>query len=246
MIWSNDKLKADIEREKQLERMRRDFIAGVSHELKTPLSLISGYAEGLKDNIGNDAKRVHYAEVILEEAQRMSAIVADMLDLSYLESGRYALDWDVFDLHPLLREAAERAEALGERKKVRVNVAFPETAGESLPVRGDIKRIGQVLTNLLSNAVRHSVECGTVRLGVSVSEDEAEISIHNEGEPIPEEELSRIWVQFYRTDKSRSRESGGSGIGLAIVRQILVLHGSRYGVRNEAGGVTFSFTLKRG
>lgn len=241
---ANDKLREDIEREKQLERSRRDFIAGVSHELKTPLSLIGGYAEGLKDNIGSGAKRESYAEIILEETKHMSAIVADMLDLSYLESGQYVLKWEVFDISSLLRESAERAESMGEDKGIRVQIRLPDGHEEELPVHGDRMRIGQVLTNLLSNAVRHSTPGGSVKLGVSLVDDGVEISVYNEGEPIPEQELTRIWRQFYRTDKSRSRESGGTGIGLAIVRQILQLHGGRCVVRNEADGVTFSFTLK--
>lgn len=240
---ANDKLRKDIEREKRLERMRRDFVAGVSHELKTPLSLIGGYAEGLKDNIGSGAKRERYAEVILDETRRMAAIVGDMLDLSHLESGRYALKLEPFDVRELLREAASLAQALGGDKNLRVEVRSPEEEEKPAEAVADRLRIGQVLTNLVTNAVRHAPEGGTIELSAARAGENWTLRAYNEGEPIPEEELPRIWSQFYRIDKARSRESGGTGIGLAIVRQILELHGSRYGVRNEQGGVAFEFRL---
>ncbi|WP_317618351.1 sensor histidine kinase [Paenibacillus sp. PL91] len=240
---ANDKLREDIEREKALERMRRDFVAGVSHELKTPLSLIGGYAEGLQDNIGAGAKRERYAEVILDETRRMSTIVGDMLDLSHLEAGQYRLNREPFDASELLKESAERAEALGAERNVRISVSLPEEGDGIVEVAADRFRIGQVLTNLVTNAVRHAPDGGTVTLAASMDGGDWRLSVHNVGDAIPEEELPRIWGQFYRIDKARARESGGTGIGLAIVKQILDLHGSRYDVRNEQGGVTFAFTL---
>ncbi len=246
---ANEKLRRDIENEKRLERMRREFVAGVSHELKTPLSLIGGYAEGLRDNIGSGAKREKYAEVILEETRRMASIVGDMLDLSQLESGRYSLKREAFDVAELLNEAADRAEAYaaGAGKNVRVSVGLPETSEETPPrAFADRLRIGQVLTNLATNAVRHAAEGGAIEFSAAPEPKGGRwtIYVRNDGEPIPEEELTRIWGQFYRIDRSRSRDSGGTGIGLAIVRQILELHGSRYGVRNEPRGVAFAFTLQ--
>ncbi|MBD2871356.1 sensor histidine kinase [Paenibacillus arenilitoris] len=240
---ANEKLREDIEREKALERMRRDFVAGVSHELKTPLSLIGGYAEGLQDNIGDGAKRARYAEVILDETRNMSAIVADMLDLSQLESGQYRLVREPFDAAELIRESAERAETLGAAGGVRVLTVLPAEADGKVEVDADRFRIGQVLTNLVTNAVRHAPPGGKVTVAAVRDGGEWRIAVHNEGDPIPEKELPRIWSQFYRVDKSRARESGGTGIGLAIVKQILELHGSRYDARNERGGVTFAFTL---
>lgn len=240
---ANDKLREDIEREKALERMRRDFVAGVSHELKTPLSLIGGYAEGLQDNIGSGAKRERYTEVILDETRRMSAIVGDMLDLSHLEAGQYRLNREPFDASLLLKESAERAEALGAERNIRMTVSLPEEEDGIVEVEADRFRIGQVLTNLVTNAVRHTPDGGTVTLAVSRDGGDWRFSVHNVGDSIPEEELPRIWGQFYRVDKARARESGGTGIGLAIVKQILDLHGSRYDVRNEQSGVTFAFTL---
>ncbi|QHT62209.1 HAMP domain-containing protein [Paenibacillus lycopersici] len=242
---ANEKLRLDIEREKRLERMRRNFIAGVSHELKTPLSLIGGYAEGLKDNIGSGAKREKYAEVILEETRRMAAIVADMLDLSHLESGQYSLKLESFRLPELLSDAADRAAVLGADKSLVVEANLSPGSEERAMAVADRFRVDQVLTNLVTNAVRHAPEGGRIEVTAAADGDDWHIAVYNEGEPIPEEELRRIWGQFYRVDKARSRESGGTGIGLAIVRQLLELHGSRYGVRNERKGVSFGFTLRR-
>lgn len=240
---ANEKLREDIEREKRLEKMRRDFIAGVSHELKTPLSLIGGYAEGLKDNIAS-VKREKYADVILEETRRMSVIVGDMLDLSHLESGQYRLKLEQISVEDLIKEAAERARAISEDKNVKIMMS---TKGDGeITAIADWFRIGQVLTNLVSNAVRHTSDGGVLEIAAVKREEEWHLSVYNEGLPIPEEEIPRIWGQFYRTDKARSRESGGTGIGLAIVRQILELHGSRYEVYNGHNGVTFSFTLRVG
>ncbi|MCC3375203.1 cell wall metabolism sensor histidine kinase WalK [Cohnella sp. REN36] len=240
---ANDKLRADIEKEKKLERMRRDFVTGVSHELKTPISLIGGYAEGLQDNIGSGVKREKYVEVILDETRRMSAIVGDMLDLSHLEAGQYSLNREPFDAAELLRESAVRAQALGAGRNIRVALALPEQENGTVPAMADRSRIGQVLTNLVTNAVRHAPAGGTVTIAAAAEGEGWRLSVHNEGDPIPEEELSRIWVQFYRIDKARNRSSGGTGIGLAIVKQILELHGSRCEATNERDGVTFAFTL---
>jgi|GEM_PF-757640 len=267
---ANEKLRQDIENEKRLEKMRREFVAGVSHELKTPLSLIVGYAEGLKDNIAG-AKRERYADVILEETQRMSAIVADLLDLSHLESGRYALRKEPFDAGELVREAGEQARTLGAAKRLRVVLSLPEaetaaaaeagakeaasavaaaeregaaaTASVLAVVIADRKRIGQVLTNLVSNAVRHAPEEGVVELGLRVAGREVEWFVRNEGPRIPEEELPRIWEPFFRGDKARSREQGGTGIGLAVVKQIIELHEGRCEAVNLPDGVEFRFAL---
>jgi len=240
---ANDKLREDIEREKALERMRRDFVAGVSHELKTPLSLIGGYAEGLQDDVKDGTKRERYAAVILEETRHMAAIVGDMLDLSQLESGQYRLKRERFDAAELLREAADRAEALGQTRGVKADLILAVEGTDAIEVEADRLRIGQVLTNLVTNAVRHTPDGRRITLEACRDGSVWQFTVNNEGEPIPEQELPRIWGQFYRIDKARNRESGGTGIGLSIVRQILELHGSRYDARNERGGVAFRFTL---
>lgn len=235
---ANAKLQEDIEKEKRLERLRREFVAGVSHELKTPISLIGGYAEALQDNVGDGKKRDRYAAVIREEASRMAGIVNDMLDLTQMETGQYRLQINDFRLDETVRHIAGnmREYAYGGGKNMELDLL-------QVTVKADRFRIEQVLTNLLSNALRHTHD--SCRLGVRMEQESTGIRIvvWNEGERIPEDELVPIWDHFYRVEKSRERDSGGTGIGLAIVRQIVQLHGGQFGVRNTADGVEFHFSL---
>jgi two-component system sensor histidine kinase VanS len=236
---ANAKLLEDIEKEKRLERLRREFVAGVSHELKTPISLISGFAEALQDNVGDGKKRDRYAAIIREEASRMASIVNDMLDLTQMETGQYRLQLSHYRIDDMVRNLAVKLMEHPHSSMKNIEL-------DLLPVmvNADQLRIEQVLTNLLGNALRHTSNSG--RLGVRMEQNSQEIGIivWNEGEQIPEDELVHIWDHFYRVEKSRERDSGGTGIGLAIVRQILQLHGGRFAVRNTASGVEFSFTLR--
>ncbi|WP_308637634.1 sensor histidine kinase [Paenibacillus silvisoli] len=242
---ANIQLKEEFEKEKQLEAMRREFVAGVSHELKTPISLISGYAEGLRDGIGGAEKRELYLGVIMDETKRMSGLVNDMLDLAQLESGKYRLNSGSFDLRACAAGFLQRHAEPVERKEIAFTALLPDEP-EELPAYGDRFRLEQVLANLMSNAVRHTAQGCAIQLRVSEEPDRWLLAIWNEGDPIPDAELNRIWEQFYRTDGSRSRELGGTGIGLAIVKHILLLHGSTFGVRNQDGGVEFYFTVAKG
>ncbi|SDW66147.1 cell wall metabolism sensor histidine kinase WalK [Paenibacillus sp. CF384] len=241
---ANVQLKEEFEKEKQLEAMRREFVAGVSHELKTPISLISGYAEGLRDGIGGAEKREQYLGVIMDETSRMSGLVNDMLDLAQLESGKYRLVSGSFDLRACAHAFLQRHAEPLERKAIALNALLPEEPAE-MPAYGDRFRLEQVLANLMSNAIRHTVQGGAIELRIVAEPDRWLLSLWNEGEAIPEAELKRIWEQFYRTDHSRSRELGGTGIGLAIVKHILLLHGSTFGVRNHGSGVEFYFTVAK-
>lgn len=245
---ANEKLKADIENEKRLERLRREFVASVSHELKTPISLIGGYAEGLRDDIVQGDRREEYLDVIVEETERMASIVKDMLDLSQLEAGKYNLRKEPFRIGAL---AGSLTDKMFVELKKRVVCAVELESADAI-VYGDEFRIGQVLTNLLGNAIKHTPEGGKIRIGTEEGPGSGvpgangcvRIEVYNDGDPIPEADLPYIWDTFYTVDKSGSREiGGGSGIGLAIVKNILTLHGSEFGVRNVSGGVLFYFTL---
>jgi two-component system, OmpR family, sensor histidine kinase VanS len=244
---ANDKLHEDIEKEKKLDRLRREFVAGVSHELKTPVSLIGGYAEALRDNVGDGRKRERYTSIILEETSRMAGMVNDMLDLSQLEAGQYRLQLETVELDEIIRNVAaklqDREAGIGDGQAARTQ---PLIETELLPavVQADRFRLEQVLSNLLGNALRHTRRGG--RLGVRMEllpDIRVRVVVWNEGDPIPVEELDAIWNHFHRVEKSRHRDSGGTGIGLAIVKQILLLHGAEYGVRNTAAGVEFSWSL---
>ncbi|MEF3306224.1 sensor histidine kinase [Paenibacillus sp. GYB003] len=245
---ANEQLKADIENEKRLERLRREFVASVSHELKTPISLIGGYAEGLKDGIVDGERRDEYLNVIVEETERMANIVGDMLDLSQLESGKFNLRREPFRIGALAESLTDKMFVELNKKRIRCGVDLEDA---DAVVIGDEFRIGQVLTNLLANAIKHTPENGSIRIvtsegpgvGVPGKAGTVRVEVFNVGEPIPEADLPHIWDTFYTVDKSGNRELGGSGIGLAIVKNILTLHGSDFGVRNEDGGVLFYFTL---
>ncbi|WP_440417759.1 sensor histidine kinase [Paenibacillus sp. SAFN-117] len=240
---ANAKLLADIEKEKQLERMRKRFVASVSHELKTPVSLIQGYAEALKDNIRQGTKRDKYADIIVEESSRMAGLVSDLLDLSQLESGRFRLNPAKVPLSETIRSVLHKMSPLLNDKQIRLKVAG--TDDEERQVLSDRSRLEQVLINLLSNAVRHAPIQGRVEVKVleTVEQDKVTVEVSNEGSRIPEEDLPHIWDAFYRSDRSGNRDLGGTGIGLSIVKHLLQLHGSEFGARNEEGGVTFFFTL---
>jgi two-component system sensor histidine kinase VanS len=240
---ANAQLKQDIEKDKQLEKLRREFVAGVSHELKTPISLIYGYAEGLRDGIPRGVKKAEYLDVILQETEHMSKLVTDMLDLSQLESGKFTWTSTPFAIDRLIRSTADKLSVQMTEEQISCKLMLP---ANSVIVEGDSMRIEQVLKNLLSNAIRHTSPNGRIEISLSQSKDLSEpitVSIFNEGDPIPEEAIAHIWDTFYKVDSSRNRESGGTGIGLSIVKNILSYHGNRFGVSNENGGVRFYFTL---
>lgn len=240
--YANKKLREDIEKEKQIEKMRREFVAGVSHELKTPIALISGYAEGIKDNIGQGEKRDYYMDVIIDEADKMAMLVSDMLDISQLESGNFKLNMDSFYISELVSSIV---------KKYVENDRFYEkefsftTEPCDIEVSGDSLRIEQVITNLLNNAIKFTSTGGRISVNIKGFKKGILVEIENEGEHIPETEMKNIWEKFYKIEKSRNRNNGGTGLGLSIVKNILELHGSNFGVVNTESGVKFYFTLNR-
>jgi len=237
---ANEKLKQDIEQEKNVEKMRKEFIAGVSHELRTPISIIGGYAEGLKD-IPDDIEKDYYLDVIVDETKKMEHLVSDMLDLSQLETGNFKLYIEEFRIADLLFSMIKKLSTSITNKRIVVNT---KNAEENIIAFGDKLRIEQVVTNLLNNAIRYTEGGGRIFVSSSVLKDNVLIEIENEGRHIPEQELDTIWQKFYRIEKSRNKELGGTGMGLAIVANILKLHKSEYGVRNTPMGVKFYFTLK--
>lgn len=238
---SNEKLKEDIEKERQLEVMRKEFVAGVSHELKTPITLIGGYAEALKDNIVDSKDKDFFVDVILDESKKMDFLIKDMLDLSQLETGNLKMNLEEFNISELIGFVLKKFSKNIADKNLRVETDITE---ESAVVKGDVIRLEQVLVNLMSNAIRHVTEGGLIKLKVDNIGDKYMISIENEGNHIPEDELDKIWERFYKVDKSRNRGAEGTGIGLSIVKNILVLHDSTFGVNNTELGVKFYFSLK--
>lgn len=238
----NQKLQADVEKERHLDKMRKEFVSNVSHELKTPLSLILGYAEGLKENVAqNEESRNYYCSIIIDEAEKMDRLVQDLLNLSQIESGVFQLNQESFDLVELLDELYHKYQPMITGKNLCVKIEAPTQCF----VYGDRMRVEQILQNYLNNAMDHADGPPGVRITISASsEGYARISVFNSGRPIPSDSLDKIWTSFYKVDKARSRERGGHGLGLSIVRAIQELHNSRYGVENQENGVCFWFEIK--
>lgn len=238
----NQQLQADVEKERRLDKMRRDFVSNVSHELKTPLALILGYTEGLRENVAQDAAaKGFYCEVITDEAQKMDRLVKDLLDLSQMESGYFKLDKMEFDLSALLDYIASKYQPIITAKKINLSVEKqPE-----LMAYADMLRIEQVVANMLNNAIDHAEGDKSVVVAAEEQNDKIRVSVYNAGKRIPDEVISNLWTSFYKADKARTRSLGGHGLGLSIVRAIQEAHGNAYGVQNEADGVTFWFNVDK-
>ncbi len=236
---ANTKLQQDIERERQLEKTRKEFISGVSHELKTPLSVIRSFAEGIKDGVSKDT--TYYTDVILEETENMNRLIVEMLELAKLESGTYKLDMTTFSIGELIQQVYTKLLFSMEEKHLQVSI----DVDSSIFVKANRSRIEQVVVNLLSNAIRYTPDGEKIQVSVIAMEDTVKVEIENTGNPIPEDSLEKIWDRFYRLDASRSRHTGGTGLGLSIVKNILDLHHAEYGVYNTTNSVVFYFNLQK-
>ena len=236
---ANEQLKLDIEKERSLENMRKEFVSSVSHEFKTPLGIIKGFAEGFKDNIAEE-KKEHYIDVILDEVEKMDELVMELLDLARLESKAYDLNIENFVMAELIDEIGSRLDKSMAEKNI--SLIFRHEDRDSR-VQADRRRMEQVVTNILSNAVRHTGTNGKIKVLTEKGVDRLRVIIENSGEQIAEEDIQKIWERFYKAEKSRGRKAGGTGLGLSIVKNILELHGSDYGVENIPGGVRFYFTV---
>ena len=234
---SNAQLRDEIELEHQLDTMRRGFVANVSHELKTPIAIIQGYAEGIKLDI-NSASKDKYLDVIIDESHRMNKLVLSLLNLSKYESGQIDLNFRDFDICELIKARGER---ILRGKKVNVIYDIPE----SYNVFADPDQIDQVIKIYMENALSHVNEDGVIKVSVLNGENNTSIvSVYNSGSRVEEEQMPQIWQSFYRGDKSHNRESGRFGLGLSIVSAIMKLHRENCGVYNTDDGVCFWFTVK--
>ena len=243
---ANNELQNDIEQKIQIDEMRKDFIANVSHELKTPIALIQGYAEGLTEGMAEEQEsRDYYCEVIMDEANKMNKMVRQLLTLTALEFGNDAVEVERFDIVELIEGVISSAGILIQQKEARVE--FDDS--HPVYVWADEFKIEEVVTNYLSNALNHLDGEKVIRIrldtlpGNEDGRDRIRISVFNSGSPIPDEDLPNIWTKFYKVDKARTREYGGSGIGLSIVKAIMDSHHQECGVRNLEDGVEFWFTL---
>ena len=237
---ANVELQDDIEKKIQIDEMRKEFLSNVSHELKTPLALIQGYAEGLQECINDDAEsREFYCEVIIDEADKMNRMVKKLLTSNQLEFGNDQVIMERFDMTEMIRGVANSTRILMEQKGIRLELENSEEAW----VWGDEFKVEEVITNYMSNAINHADGEKLIRVFYTRSEDKLRVSVFNTGQPIPEEDIEKIWVKFYKVDKARTREYGGSGIGLSIVKAIMDSFHQRCGVINHEDGVEFWMEL---
>ena len=239
---ANNELQKDIEKKDRLEQMRTEFLGNVSHELKTPIALIQGYAEGLKEGVSDDPEsREFYCDVIMDEANKMNQMVRNLLTLNQLEFGNEEVTFERFDIVQLVKGVLQSCEILIQQKGVSVNCVM----GDSISVWADEFKTEQVIRNYISNALNHVSGENIIEIKIVEKEQTVRVSVFNTGNPIPEEDLSHIWEKFYKVDKAHTREYGGNGIGLSIVKAIMESFHKEYGVKNYENGVEFFMELDR-
>ncbi len=242
---NNSELEKDIEEKSKIDEMRKQFISDVSHELKTPIALIQGYAEGLVENVNTDEEnRKFYSEVILDEANKMDKLVKRLLELMKLEYEDRKFNDTKFDIVELINEVVKNSKVVLNENNIEVE--FKEK--EPIYVYADDFYIEQVVTNYFTNAIKNISEInGNKKIKIAIKKGKEigklRITVFNTGKNIDQENINRIWTRFYKVDESRNRSKGGTGIGLALVKAIMTKYKSNYGVTNKKDGVEFYFEI---
>ncbi len=245
---SNSELERDIEEKSKIDEMRKQFISDVSHELKTPIALIQGYAEGLVENVNTDEEnRKFYSEVILDESNKMDKLVKRLLELMKLEYEDRKFNDTNFDIVELINSVIKNSQVVLNEQNIEIEF---KTDGPVM-VYADDFYINQVVTNYFTNAIKNAEKVEDKKLiKISIKKGKEDkkvrVSVFNTGKNISQENLSRIWTRFYKVDESRDRSKGGTGIGLALVKAIMTKYNSKYGVTNKKDGVEFYFEVKEG
>ncbi|MGN0323756.1 MAG: sensor histidine kinase [Oliverpabstia sp.] len=240
---ANNELQKDIEEKEEIDEMRKEFLSNVSHELKTPIALIQGYAEGLQDNINDDPEsREFYCDVIIDEASKMNQMVKKLLTLNQLEFGNDQVNMERFDLTTLVRGVIQSSAILAQQQGT--EIIFRQDT--PVYVWGDEFKVEEVVTNYLTNAIHYVKNENKIDIRFVQNGNAIKMIVFNTGDPIPEEDIEKVWIKFYKVDKARTREYGGSGIGLSIVKAIMDSMHQQCGVRNYTNGVAFWFTLESG
>ena len=233
----------DITELKRLEQIRKDFVANVSHELKTPITSIKGFSETLLDGALHDEETLRsFLTIILNESNRLQLLIQELLHLSKMEQQVIELHCEDVDLVPLLKEIGLMLSTRLQAKQITLDIDVPDAAF----IEGDLLRIKQVFINLMSNAVNYTPVGGKVAVHVKEEKEFVTVAIQDTGIGIENKELPRIFERFYRVDKARSRDSGGTGLGLSIVKHILEIHHGKVAVESTVGvGTTFTVTLNK-
>ncbi|WP_088040614.1 cell wall metabolism sensor histidine kinase WalK [Bacillus sp. EAC] len=232
-------LQQDIEKEKQLENTRKEFISGVSHELKTPLSIMKSCISILKDGVASH-KKDYYFEAMEKEVDKMDLLIVDMLELAKYESGTYKMKMESFFIDKVIEQICSQLSLEIEKKKLTIHKDLV-----SIEVFANEHRIEQVITNYMTNAIRYTPDHEHIYISTKIEDEQVKVYVENKGSHIPKDQLDRVWDRFYRGDTSRQRTEGSTGLGLAISKNILELHDAKYGVMNTSDGVLFYFCLNK-
>lgn len=240
------KLRHDLIQMRKLEKMRSQFLGNTSHELRTPIFTVQGILETLQENPNCDSKTFHkFISKAHNQTVRLNNLLRDLIDISRIESGEMKLNSYPFDVVNCLKTQIEELQSTAVQNNVTLEFEHNQQT-DSVIVLGDQERLGQVVVNLVENAIKYNKPGGTVNVGYRLHDDSVEIYVTDSGQGIADEHIPRIFERFYRVDKERSRAVGGTGLGLAIVKHIIEAHGSKVYVRSKIGeGSTFSFSLKR-
>ena len=228
-----DELQLKIDNLEKLDKVRTDFVANVSHELKTPLTSIKGFIETLEDGAIDDKENARrFLAIIKKHAERLSNIINDLLSLTEIESGKDKVEPGTVDVKYLLDEVIWGFTHALSIKEQKLNVNYN---GDNFRIRGDKDKIEQVLVNLVDNAIKYTGQKGDIKASLFEKKDSVMFTLTDNGIGIPREHLDRIFERFYRVDKGRSRELGGTGLGLSIVKHIVVLHNGHISIDSEVG-----------
>ncbi|WP_186809846.1 sensor histidine kinase [Paenibacillus polysaccharolyticus] len=238
---SNQQLHSDIQQKERLEQLQKEFISNISHELKTPLSIVQSYAEGARDLV-DQSNHDEYLSIIIDESDKMDRLIRQMTQLVKYDSDMFQLHIRTFSIKDLTERILDKFHILLKQRELNIQIKY----WIQDRVKGDPEQIEHVIFNILSNSIRHAEPGSVIVIDMERTlENKLQVSVKNTGDHIPEEHLHRVWERFYQVEPGRSRESGGnSGLGLAIVKHLLDAHGSNYGIFNVQNGVIFSFTLE--
>ncbi len=239
---ANNELENDIREKTEIEEMRKEFISNVTHELKTPIALIQGYAEGLAEDVNGDPQgREEYCSVIIDEADKMNRMVRSLLTLNHLEFGQTQAVMERFDLFDMIDGLLKSSGILAEQEGINVRL----TGDRPTYVWADQYLVEDVFNNYYTNAVHYAAGDKVIEIRVEPRGKVVRTTVFNSGNPIPEDAIGHIWEKFYKVDKARTRKYGGSGVGLSIVKASMELMHQAYGVQNFDNGVAFWFELER-
>lgn len=235
---ANDKLKADIDREREQDKRRRDFFSAISHELKTPVTILKGELDGMILNVGKFKDRDRYLQEAYQTTESIEKLVREIMALARFDM--ISLNEEEMSVSDLADECCEIYECIAYEKRIQINRQYDS----DIMITADRKQMTTVLSNIINNAIRYSPKDSHIDVCILKKDGREMLTVENRGTPIDADDLSRIWEPFYRTDKSRNRDTGGSGLGLYIVKSILDLHGFQYGIANTDHGIKFTLVFR--